>query len=149
MLALRALMNGVYILTHLEQFTEAAQQLIRFNTSSDLAYSDLVDGILLEHAARLFQLARNRERKASFYLVGFPNGWRNTKYCRLEYFKATAATRVKKFASLNQQLTPQSLQSCKKISRRFYEEVLNSNSFTGKRWTWAEHYLLYQYITCV
>ena len=62
-------MNGVHILTHLEQYTEAAQQLIKFNTSTELAISDLIDAVLLEHAARLFAMASGRKRKTAFYLV--------------------------------------------------------------------------------
>uniref|UniRef100_A0A915NXK4 Uncharacterized protein n=1 Tax=Meloidogyne floridensis TaxID=298350 RepID=A0A915NXK4_9BILA len=130
-LALRALMNSVIILTQLELYSEAAQQLILFNTLPELVdLADLIGAVLLEHSARIFSKAGNRRRKLAFYLV-------------------TAGTHVLKFASKRQKTSAEMLSRAKLLSRRLYSEVLHSSSFTGKGWAWADDYLLYQYISCL
>nr|CAD2190041.1 unnamed protein product [Meloidogyne enterolobii] len=130
-LALRALMNSVLILTQLELYSEAAQQLILFNTLPELVdLADLIGAVLLEHSARIFAKAGNRRRKLAFYLV-------------------TAGTHVLKFASKRQKTSAEMLSRAKLLSRRLYSEVLHSSSFTGKGWAWADDYLLYQYISCL
>uniref|UniRef100_A0A1I8BP77 Trafficking protein particle complex subunit 8 n=1 Tax=Meloidogyne hapla TaxID=6305 RepID=A0A1I8BP77_MELHA len=130
-LALRALMNSTLILTKLELYSEAAQQLIQFNAFPELMdLSDLIGAVLLEHSARIFAKAGNRQRKLAFYLV-------------------TAGTHLLKFTSKKQKMSAEMLRRAKFLSCRLYSEVLHSSSFTGKGWAWADDYLLYQYISCL
>lgn len=65
MLALRCILISVSILTRLELYSQAANHLILLNT---LSLPDLFCGVLLEHAANLFEMAKKYRQKA-FYLV--------------------------------------------------------------------------------